>query len=132
MTGVCATLDRVAVSFTRHANDRLRERFPGMTSEDVGAILLAALAEGRWSGRKPEGFSSGWREQPRPDRVRYAWNPEETVCVVYARHRNRHTRARDHVVVTVLARLTDDEVAWAAEWRREAGPMMRKGCRRAR
>ena len=114
-------VDRVIVS--THAVDRFHERFPELcggrsipSPSSRGQILRRlhrevneALAEGRWSARKP-----GWATPARRDgrRLRFCWPEDRAYCFALIRRKHETTGEECWIVCTVMAPASE-ETLWA-------------------
>lgn len=91
-----------SVVLSRHALERLGERRPALTEEDVICEVRAAIGEGRVACRVPRPLAPpGRRPRSSPSSGRFAWSAD--FRQLYVVHRSRQRKGgHAWVVVTVL------------------------------
>lgn len=131
----------LGVIVTAHARDRLRERFPAITTLSPNGFITREIHDAVGAFRRSPSIPA-WTESPTrvyyggsgTGTVRYVWNEAETRCYPIRRASGSEDR-RDEFretwfVMTVLPRMTDAEIEAArqiARGRKQGEKQRRKG-----
>lgn len=110
---------------TKHASQRMMERFPQLVRDDQHAIdfiyraVQSALHAGRRSVRKPSWIVFVERGRGYNPRDRFVWDAHESMCFVLyemkrSEIRNERSFKTSYMVRTVMAREEDRDAAHLA------------------